>query len=74
MTHRAARALRMLFGDEPVFVLRAQDNLALPTLEQYEGFAEDNGCDPSFLEDLRQVKNRFEDWRIKNTAKIKNPD
>ena len=60
--------------DEPIFILRAQDILSLPTLRHYTDQASEEGADPSFLENLRQAGNTFEDWRIKNSGRVKFPD
>lgn len=60
--------------DEPIFILRAQDVLAHPTIEYYEDLAEARGCDPSFLDGLRLVRNAVQDWQVKNSSKVKRPD
>jgi hypothetical protein len=67
-------ALVEQFGEEPVFLLRAKDALSLATLHQYAEMASRAGCDPSFLEGVRQATNSFEDWQIKNSSLVRRPD
>ena len=48
-------------GDkEPVFILRAQDKLAAPTIEIYKILALSHGC--SISSSLSQELERFIDW------------
>ena len=48
--------------DEPVFVLRAQDVVAIPTLQDYHDAAAKLGCHERFLTDVREAKVRFHRW------------
>lgn len=59
---------------EPIFIIRGQDVLAYPTLEYYTRIASDAGCDPSFLEELRQVQNAFSHFSVEESGQIKVPD
>jgi hypothetical protein len=60
--------------DEPIFILRAQDQTSVDTLDHYISENETEGNDPSWLEEMRKVANEFEDWQIKNSRKIKRAD
>lgn len=61
----------MLDG-EPVFVLRAQDQVALSTLEEYYHRAFD--AHAKNLTRVRHAKERFREWQEKNPQKVKVPD
>jgi hypothetical protein len=56
--------------DEPVFVIRAQDKLALPTLDRYMDLAEDAGAEDSFLDHLDRVRGDIKIWQRQNETKI----
>lgn len=58
--------------DEPIFVIRAQDNLARLIIARYKNAAIIAGCDQAFLEDLDVVDHDFEVWQADN--KTKKPD
>lgn len=60
--------------DEPVFIIRAQDLTAVPTLQAYMVLCEEPGNDPSHLEGIRQELKRFETWQMENRALVKRPD
>jgi len=46
--------------DEPVFILRAQDKLAEPTIEMYRALVASHGS--SLAEDLQKVIDAFRRW------------
>lgn len=48
--------------DEPVFVMRAQDVLALPILKHYRAQAHDMECPDEFLKLLDEVVEKFTAW------------
>jgi len=54
--------------DEPVFVLRAQDKLALPTLKMYQALLYSHGC--NLAETVQREIDIFERW----TGERKMPD
>lgn len=59
--------------DEPVFVIRAQDMLAVPAIRAYATMAED-ACIPwSFIDDINQHLHRVKEWQ-NNNVKVKWPD
>jgi hypothetical protein len=63
--------------DEPVFVLRAKDKLAVRTLYKYEILAMSRGgsdIPQEFLDNVTQVIDKFEEWAEKNPDKMKLPD
>lgn len=52
---------------EPIFVLRAQDELSTPTIDEYHYLAEDNGRPEEFVDAIRGYE------RDKETGKHKRP-
>lgn len=62
--------------DEPVFILRAQDILALPIIARYENLyrlSQPDGFDSNaseFLSNVRNVRIAFEDWQRNNKSKL----
>ena len=54
--------------DEPVFILRAQDKLALPTIKMYQLMADSHGLKLAGM--LRQQIDNFASWK----GKSKMPD
>jgi len=52
--------------DEPVFILRAQDKLAEPTVEMYRILADSHGC--QLTDTLQQEIDSFRQW--KGTKKL----
>lgn len=62
---------------EPVFVIRAQDALALQIIRDYRfAFEDAYGADanPNFTESLERVYDAFEEWQDNNREKVKQPD
>lgn len=57
-------------GDEPVFILRAQDALSVYTISDYYLRAAVAGVSDSFLESLADVMNSFLDWQENNEMKV----
>lgn len=60
--------------DEPIFILRAQDKIAYDTIYFYSGLAANIGCDPTFLEGIRQIYNKFSHFSVENSERMKRPD
>ena len=63
--------------DEPIFVLRAQDVLAIPTLVRYENFrinVENDTPTQEWLADLEAQIERFGEWAKQHADKMKVPD
>jgi hypothetical protein len=63
-------------ADEPLFILRAKDKLALALLEKYEKLAYKAGCERDFIMAIHKAMERFASWQsqIENNSKIKLPD
>lgn len=59
--------------DEPLFLVRARDYLAIPLLEHYRRMSEIDGCNEWHLERLEQRIRLFEEWRDMNPDKMKQP-
>jgi hypothetical protein len=62
---------------EPVFVIRAQDELALQIIRDYRFAYRDaygNDADSAFEESLERVYDVFEEWQENNTDQVKKPD
>jgi len=61
--------------NEPVFVIRAQDILSVPILDQYIHKYEKAGkIDPLFHRDLVKIKESFIRWQAENRTRLKLPD
>lgn len=60
--------------DEPIFILRAQDKAAIPTLNAYWDAVTDMGCAESFAAGVDDSRGYFEDFAVANEAKMKIPD
>ncbi len=56
--------------DEPVFVLRGRDSLALSTLEDYTLKAEEAGVGSEILDGLDAVSEAVFDWQQKNGQRL----
>jgi hypothetical protein len=57
--------------DEPVFILRAKDILAIDTLEEYTELLPPN---TDHFKAINNVRKKFNNWRAANQDKIKEPD
>ena len=60
--------------DEPVFVLRAQDRAALPTLRHYENECRVLGAGEDHYSAITNVIEKFQKFADDNPDKIKTPD
>jgi hypothetical protein len=56
--------------DEPVFIIRAQDKLAVPTLDAYLELAEKAGVEEKFLDHLDRVRGDIRIWQRQNRTKV----
>ena len=61
-------------NDEPVFVLRAQDKLAVFAISKYYQKSVAEGCDKKHILEIEKIYNDFFKWRRNNPDKIKLPD
>lgn len=60
--------------DEPVFVIRAQDAVAVQTINQYADNATRNGSPSEHHSSARRQAARFKEWQDANPDKVKTPD
>lgn len=60
--------------DEPVFVLRAQDNQSVPTITYYLNRCGEVHCQPAHLSSVMNAEARFKRWQIENPDAVKLPD
>lgn len=61
--------------DEPVFVLRASDALAVDTLSAYLRLAlRHTGMDGDHITAVTHTRNVFERWQAANEDQVKTPD
>lgn len=56
--------------DEPVFIIRAKDQAAIPALLAYAIHAHNAGSDIVFVADVMGSVKRFADWQAKNETKV----
>ena len=63
----------ILQPEEPLFLLRARDLLALPTLFFYLKACEDNHCTAYQTEGVRAAIAKFSQFRNEHTAQMKQP-
>jgi hypothetical protein len=59
--------------DEPIFIIRAQDKLSLPTVMYYADEAFD-ACTDEFNEGMNQVEASFRGWQDENKNKVRVPN
>jgi hypothetical protein len=59
--------------DEPVFLLRAQDVAALPTLGDYLENCRAAGASQAHMDGISSAIHRFHDWQESHTAKVPGP-
>jgi hypothetical protein len=60
-------------ADEPVFILRGRDKLAMNTLWDYWDLADDDGCTEDFKARVREYIAEFEEFASKNPERMKQP-
>jgi hypothetical protein len=60
--------------DEPIFILRAQDNASLPTINAYWDVVTDMGVALDFAADLDDCRIEFENFRLAHPDSMKTPD
>ncbi len=56
--------------DEPVFVIRGRDVLALPAIESYSLMAEEAGVDTDILDGLDAASEAIYDWQQGNGKRL----
>lgn len=60
--------------DEPIIILRAQDDCVLNGLEHYYRMCESRNAPTKHLESIRERINEFRMWQRANHDKVKVPD
>lgn len=77
--YNEVRKLLGIPADEPIFILRAQDKLSVPTISRYRTFAdsiekpEDRRAEEWFAS-LDEHTQEFVAWQAENAKKVKLPD
>jgi hypothetical protein len=59
--------------EEPVFILRARDTLAISTLEHYAGMSNDDGCTNDHLRGMGCVIRAFKAFKSNYAERMKQP-
>ena len=59
--------------DEPVFLIRAQDRVAVALLDRYAMLAEAAGSPPRHLTGTREAIERFVAWQSEHPDRVKTP-
>lgn len=59
--------------DEPIFILRAQDQIANLAIIDYISRCK-GICSKMFIGDVSDVAMAFSSWRVRNPGKVKVPD
>lgn len=62
--------------DEPIFILRAQDDLSADTISDYRlrYVRQHREPDPDFVSQLNNKIVEIEGWQFRNSSKVKFPD
>lgn len=60
--------------DEPLFIIRAKDDVSLSTLTDYKDNARRMGASIEFCEAVADMKSDFESWRLVNEDKCRLPN
>lgn len=66
--------MEKLHDGEPVFIIRAQDELAVEVIRHYEIVASNAGCDPSFLQGCLEARDEIQNWQVEHSDLVKRPD
>lgn len=59
---------------EPIFILRAQDKLAIHVIQEYAAMADEVGIPATFVEDVEDDVMAFTMWQKENPDRVKYPD
>lgn len=63
----------ILNENEPLFLMRARDHLALPLLETYYKMCIDDGCTDHILNDMKSTISDFRQFKENNPSAMKQP-
>jgi hypothetical protein len=61
-------------SEEPVFIIRAQDALAVPAIARYQSLAIEAELPMEFINALNEVIANFAEWQTDNAEVVKKPD
>lgn len=61
-------------ADEPVCLVRGQDQFAAATVDAWANLAEAGGADPAMVEAGRRHAERIREWQSNNPDNVKVPD
>lgn len=70
----ADRARRFNESEEPVFILRAQDGLAVPAIARYHVLAMEAELPAEFIQGVAEVQQTFMNWQRENPERVRKPD
>lgn len=59
--------------DEPIFLLRARDHLAVAALTEYLKLAEGDGCNDYLTGSVLEMRRQFEEFSRTHPEKMKQP-
>lgn len=60
--------------DEPVFIIRGKDCLAVPTIDYYISQVATRAPNQQFLEQVSAVCDYIQEWQRANPHRVSNPD
>lgn len=60
--------------DEPIFIIRGKDELAVMAVIHYRNLAAGAQCTRSFLDDLAEVREDFRRFASEHRDKMRRPD
>jgi hypothetical protein len=69
-TKHSNRCLSTAKDDEPIFVLKASDLLAVPAVGYWIDMARATGVNAEKIEDARRHMDQMTEWRARNGAKV----
>lgn len=70
----ASRAMDIPVGDEPFFIIRAQDKFAQSVVRQYAIMLDRNGINDDKVKSAHRKADEIAAWQEKNPARVKLPD
>lgn len=70
-THGSSEnAIPLNESDEPVFILRSQDQTSVYTLNAYKDACINAGCHPDHIHSIEQVIDEFIGWQNRHSTKL----
>lgn len=68
------RSIGHIRAGEPTFTLRAQDRMAIKTIQKYRHLAAQGKLGKDFLESIDESLAEFKKWQDDNANLVKSPD